>query len=453
MQIRSKLTIQFLLIVAGILFVALLFIHFQFEYQLKNEFYTHLQSKALMTAQMVLSRTEIPDNKSSSQIYYSPTSYSENISIYSKDLQRIYSFNPVNDQYLSATLKTLWEKEESRFIRGKFHVLATLFTRNDQTPFLIIIESVFNPEQLQNLDKILIWVFGTFIVLVALSGWVFAGQALKPLNKIMNQVDKIFPKDLSQRLEPPNQKDELSRLVITFNKLLDRIQHAFKNQKSFLSNVSHELKNPLNVIISQLEITLHKDRTGQEYRETMKSVLEDVRDLSEISEKLFQLAKTNSDENIIPFQKIRIDEIIWQTKESILKTNKEYQIKFEIANLPEDEEKLFINGNEKLLKIALLNLLENGCKFSHLKQVIIRLNFVEKNAISIEIEDHGPGIKAEEIPLLFQPFYRSPSTSFIKGKGIGLSLVDNIMKLHRIKMKVTSRIGQGTTFSLEFPVT
>src|SRR4029079_9948186 len=100
-------------------------------------------------------------------------------------------------------------------------------------------------------------------------GWFFARQALSPVSAIMNQVDALLPTDMSHRLEATNQKDELSRLVITFNNLLDRIQHAFKNQKMFLSNISHELKNPLNVIVSQVEVTLDKERSVEDYQHTL----------------------------------------------------------------------------------------------------------------------------------------------------------------------------------------
>jgi signal transduction histidine kinase len=377
--------------------------------------------------------------------------YSENIAIYNQKNERVYSFNPVTNDISEKTLQEIWHKKEGRFKHDRFFSLGIVYAPQNGEPYLIVAESLFNPEHLDSLAHILAWVFCIFMALVAIGGWVFAGQALAPVSRIMNQVDAILPNDLSQRLVPPNQKDELSRLVITFNKLLDRIQLAFNNQKLFLSNISHELKNPLNVIISQLEVMLAKERSNHEYRQTMASVLDDVKELNEVSEKLMQLAKINADGMGVSFQHLRMDEMIWQTKASLLKSHPEYRINFEVVNLPEEEEKLYVNGNEQLLKTALLNLMDNGCKFSPAKQVKVRLAFVDGGAMSIEIQDQGPGIAKSELPLLFEPFYRSPKTASVKGSGIGLSLVDSILKLHHIKLGVASDQGIGTTFRLMFP--
>ncbi len=159
---------------------------------------------------------------------------------------------------------------------------------------MIIAESVFDQVHLDNLTQILILVFLISITLVAIGGWFFARQALAPVSRIMNQVDALLPTDMSHRLETNNQHDELSRLVITFNKLLDRIQQVFGLQKMFLSNISHELKNPLNVIVSQVEVTLHKERTEEEYEATLSSVLSDVQELNDVADKLMQMARINA---------------------------------------------------------------------------------------------------------------------------------------------------------------
>lgn len=454
MQIRSKLTLQFLFIVAGIMLVAIGYIHLQFKNHLENEFYNNLRSKALMTADMILGKFGALELR-----HYQPKedstaimpTYSENIAIFDQNFQRVYSFNPVSNAIDIGTLREIKQKKESRFLRGDFFALGLVYSGPTGKDYIVVAESVFNPEHLDNLGRILVWMFCIFIALVAAGGWIFAGQAMAPLNRIMNQVDAILPSDLSQRLVPPNQKDELSRLVITFNKLLDRIQKSFNNQKLFLSNVSHELKNPLSVIVSQLEITLNKERPGQEYRQTMGSVLVDVKDLNEVLERLMQMAKIHSDGLEVHFEEVRVDEIIWQSKESLLKSHPDYTVNFEVANLPEDEKSLYVAGNEQLLKIALINLMDNGCKFSEKKNVDVRLFFLPKGPVSIEIHDQGPGISAEEMPFLFEPFYRSRKTASIKGSGIGLSLVESIVKLHGIDLKVASHNGAGTTFRLEFP--
>ena len=267
----------------------------------------------------------------------------------------------------------------------------------------------------------------------------------------MNQVDSILPSDLSQRLEISNQHDELSRLVVTFNHLLDRIQQAFKTQKLFLSNVSHELKNPLTVIISQIEIALGKVRTNDEYRGTLASVLDDMKELNAVSSKLMQLAQLNTDGASIKFQRLRVDELVWQVKTTLLKSNSTYRVNFEVLNLPENEDLLYTSGNEHLLKTAILNLMDNGCKFSPDQQVRVQLSTHTDGAITVIFRDNGPGIPEKDLPLVFEPFYRSDRTSSIKGSGIGLSLAQSITKLHHIDLRVEKDGSRGTIFIMKFP--
>jgi len=454
MQIRNKLTLRFITIVAGILLAALLFIYFQFKKNLEDEFYSNLRSKALMTAEMIAGKftdeSQFEALASGEQGLLSG-SYTENISIFSPSGKRVYTFNPAPSHIPPEALSKIWKLKEYRFCHGEFDAIGILYTNRAGRSYMVVAEAVFDPIHLRNLSRILLWVFIVSIALVAAGGWFFARQALAPVSHIMNQVDALLPTDMSQRLETFNQQDELSRLVITFNKLLDRIQHAFKIQKMFLSNISHELKNPLNVIISQIEVTLGKSRQKEEYRKTLSSVLSDVKELNEMADKLMQMARINSDGSAVKFQLLRIDEVIWQTKNALLKSHPEYTINFEVANLPEQEEKLCVKANEQLLKTALVNLMDNGCKFSPRQSVNIRLSFTPEGSTSVEIEDEGPGIRMEELPMVFNAFYRSPATAAVKGSGIGLSLVNSILKLHQIGLDVTSRQGGGSMFTLKFP--
>jgi signal transduction histidine kinase len=99
----------------------------------------------------------------------------------------------------------------------------------------------------------------------------------------------------------------------------------------------------------------------------------------------------------------------------------------------------------------MINLMDNGCKFSPDKNVKVRLAFTSEEVMTIEISDRGPGIPEDEIPVVFNAFYRSPRTSSVKGSGIGLSLVESILKLHRINLEVRSVTGEGTTFIMKIP--
>lgn len=455
MQIRVRLTLQFILIAASILLVAFFYIHFQFKLNLQDEYYDSLRSKALLIGEMVAGKKtdEQGFQIESPSEPESPLAgdYPENISIYTTQGKRLYSFNPAPNDIRQAAFEEVRQFGECKFEHGKFSAIGVQYMNKAGEQYIIVAESVFDPIHIDNLTQILVMVFLIAISLMAVGGWFFARQALRPVSDIMNQVDALLPTDMSHRLKATNQHDELSRLVITFNKLLDRIQQVFRLQKMFLSNISHELKNPLNVIVSQVEVTLQKERSGEEYEATLASVLTDVKELNDVADKLMQLARINADDAAISFLPLRIDELIWQTKASLLKTHPEYRIHFEVVSLPEDETQLMCNGNEQLLKTALINLMDNGCKFSPDKSVKASLHFSPEGAIVLTFTDNGPGIPLQELPMVLNAFYRSPKTSAVKGSGIGLSLVDSILKLHRIEFNIETKEGQGTSFTLVFP--
>ncbi|HJW28941.1 MAG TPA: histidine kinase dimerization/phospho-acceptor domain-containing protein, partial [Saprospiraceae bacterium] len=320
MQIRFRLTLQFILIAAGILVASFLFVHFQFRQNLQEEYFDSLRSKALIIAELVAgTKTDEKEFKippPSDKYSLLTAEYSENVSIYAMDGKRLYSFIPGPDDIHLSTLADVKSSGECRFTHGKFNSLGILYRNKLGEPYIVIAESIFDKVHINNLRQLLILVFLISISLVAVGGWFFARQALSPVSEIMNQVDALLPTDMSHRLQASNQHDELSRLVITFNKLLDRIQSAFKNQRLFLSNISHELKNPLNVIVSQVEVTLDKERSKEDYQHTLNSVLADVKELNEVAEKLMQMARINADDSTIQFNDLHIDEMIWQAKDN-----------------------------------------------------------------------------------------------------------------------------------------
>jgi len=444
------------MIAAGILLASFFYVHFQFRKNLQDEFYDSLRSKGFIIAEMVAGKKidelefEVqPPTQLSGQL---EGSYPENVSMYTLDGKRVYSFNPGPDNIRSSSLEDIRQSGECRFVDGKFHALGLLYRNKLGETFIVVAEAVIDEIHLNNLTRILLVVFFISITLVAIGGWFFARQALSPVSDIMNEVDALLPTDMSHRLETSEQQDELSRLVITFNKLLDRIQQVFRVQKMFLSNISHELKNPLNVIISQVEVTLDKERNKEDYQHTLASILSDAKDLNVVTDRLMQMARINSDGTSIELKSCRIDEMIWQSKETLLKNKPGYTIHFEVVNLPEQEQMLQVQANEQLLKTALVNLMDNGCKFSPDKSVRVSLSFPNESGAVIEIMDKGPGIPEEEQRMVFEAFYRSSKTAFIKGTGIGLALVESIVKIHHIDLRIVSKLEGGTTFILKFPI-
>ncbi|RYZ46640.1 MAG: ATP-binding protein, partial [Sphingobacteriales bacterium] len=142
---------------------------------------------------------------------------------------------------------------------------------------------------------------------------------------------------------------------------------------------------------------------------------------------------------------------LWQGRSRLLQKNEEYRIDIEYEKLPGNEEELIVMGEESLLQMAFQNLIENGCKYSKDRHIVVTLNAGDDD-IKLTFTDHGYGIPPEDIPHLFEPFFRSETTSGIIGHGIGLALTHRIITIHKGQIRVESEIGKGTSVEVTVPV-
>ena len=453
MNIRQKLTYRFAAIVATILWVSFLAIYIFSALHREHEFDNRLKAKATSTAQFLIEQDEVDttilkiiDHQNLGALF------AEKVVIYDYRDQVIYSTDENNLIQASPNiLDQVRLKGEAHFSRGDFEVAGVPYI--DQYHRFVVFTAahdIYGVSKLRNLRIILIAVFFISMLIVLLSGWVYADKALHPIAEIVDQVRTITAHNLHVRLDEGNRKDEIAQLSITFNSMLSRLEGAFALQKMFVSNASHELRNPLTVISSQLEVALLKERTAKDYQRTLASVLEDIRNLTHTLNRLLALAQISTEEARLKLSRQRIDDLLWQCRDELHRQHPHYRINVDLAALPEEEEQLYSLVDEHMLKIAFINLIDNACKFSANHQVTITLQADEKQ-VKVEFIDEGPGIAAEDLPRIFEPFYRASQTAAIKGQGIGLSIVDRIIKLHSATLHVFSKTNEGTMVEVVFP--
>lgn len=457
MQIRTRLTIQFFLISASLLLMALLAIYFFSAKHQKEEFYHRLKSRANTSADLLLRVDEVDSSLLKLiDINRKDILHYENISVYDSDHKEIYTNN--DSLHFHEILSDLDGFLREVEVNGEFTMtddnldFVGIIYRNKDRDYLVVAcaMDVYGMDNLKNLRKILALVFIVFIVVIGISGWIYSGRALKPISNVIRQVNTISVNSLDQRLEEVHQKDEIYHLVSTFNNMLNRIELAFKTQKTFVSNASHELRNPLTAITSQLEVALIKERNPEEYRKLVASVLEDIKRLNEISHRLLELSKLESDNGFMKMDLIRIDDLIWEVKNDFQVQFPDYKVRLTLHELPEMESQLLISGNRQFLKTAFINLMSNACKFSIDQTVEISIISKQNNWI-VRFADQGVGIPPEEISQIFEPFFRGKDASTTKGYGIGLSIVARIMNIHHASISVRSELDKGTEITLIFP--
>jgi Signal transduction histidine kinase len=193
-----------------------------------------------------------------------------------------------------------------------------------------------------------------------------------------------------------------------------------------------------------------KDRSSAEYKTALGSVLDDIKSLIDLSNRLLLIARTSAEGPVNFNKKIRIDEILWQAQEEIKRFNTDYRINISIDDSLTDSDQMIVVGDENILKVAVSNLIDNACKYSSDHTVEIRFHHSEK-FIEVVFEDRGIGISDEDIQKVFEPFYRGANTISISGTGIGLQLVSQIIKNHNGMVKLSSQLGKGTIVTVLLP--
>ena len=453
LNIQARLTLQFTYIVTFILILFSFIIYYFSASYRESEFYSRLENKAINTAKLLIEVKEVDYNLL--KIIDRNTInalYNEKVMIYDYKDRQIY--NSLDDDSISIS-KSLLDKirllKDVRYHEGKNEVIGLLYA--DKYDRFVVISSAldtYGRSKLNNLKWIIIIGFFISIGLTVLIGRIYAYRALRPMSDVVKQVDKITIASLNMRVNEGNGTDEIAQLAITFNKMLVRLESAFEMQKSFVSNASHELRTPLTSITGQLEVSLMESKTQKEYEGILESVLEDIKNLNALSNGLLDLAKASSDISAIALRPLRIDEILWQTRAELIERKKEYNIAIQFSEPIEDEKELTVLGNDHLLKTAIVNLMDNACKFSSDKSVEIFLS-VNGKYIVTQFADKGIGIDPADLDRIFQPFFRAKNVKNISGNGLGLSLTDKIIQIHRGTISIDSHLNKGTTVTIGIP--
>ncbi|MBO0950721.1 HAMP domain-containing sensor histidine kinase [Fibrella forsythiae] len=453
MTIRNRLTLRFTGLVSSILLLTFVSIYAFCWYFISLDFYRRLDRKALTTGELLirhkidadlirqlgrLRKDQLPDQE---------------IVVYDQRDSIVFATKESHTVLLDkAILADIRQQRQKDFRRGTYYISGIRFgTTAGEYVVIASAQNDYGDEFLRQLLLALTGLFCLIAAITAISGWAFAGDALRPMQQIDRTVSDIFPNNQDERLFISKEDDEISRLSMTINQLLDRVAESFRLQRMFVANVSHELKNPLTQISSQLEVSLLKQRDPDSYRQTIRSVLDDVGDLNALTHELLQLSQVNQENaaNLLT-NTVRLDELVWDVREEVASLHLRCQITVELGTLPDDPDQLTVQGNRTLLGTALKNLIENACKFSDDGRALVQTHFGQKS-VAIQISNTGQPIPEADLPYIFQPFYRSRQTADLRGYGVGLSLVDRIIRLHGGKVSGTSTTDKQTVFTVELP--
>jgi signal transduction histidine kinase len=452
---KTQLKIALALILTNVIMLLLLcgsIYYFSYNYSY-TDFYKRLETRAKISAKYNYDANKI-DAQSFKKIR------DENLEKLSEEKDYNFQIKQKSDLKAIAQktalplsfLKEILQNTKSTLQLNDTFYTGIRYNSNDKQ-YLIIVsaKNYYSSHHLIFMRNIILVAVFLIVIFITYLSFYFSKHIFDPIKSITDRVKQISTDNIHLRIDEKNNDNEISQLISTFNDLLNRLETAFETQKNFVSNASHEFGTPLTSIMGETEVMLMKDRTPEEYKQSLTSILGQAERLNQITQTLLYLAQTGYSNKKVNFEILRTDELLWQTKEMLDKLNPKNNIIIDFSLLPENPLKLKIMGNKQLLYLAFINILTNACKYSNNKTVNVSIA-ASDNLVFLVFKDQGIGIPESEMQFIYDPFFRASNTRHFEGYGIGLPLSRNIIKIHNGQLLVTSVVNEGTTVQIKFPL-
>lgn len=453
MNIRQKIVLSFtsmIIVVAGISFVV---IYTSFAEYREEEFQQRLKEKTTFTLTFleevqVLNRSILHalDRVTLNEMY------EEKILLFDKDKKLIYS--SIDDLKITFTenlLKNLtpqnnWIETKN----GDYDVVAVyLRFQDDEFYGISMAYDAFGYAKLEYLRVILIITFIAMVIMAVLLTFYISQQISRPLIKMAAQIESVKFDSGLHDIDIPQTKDEIHVLATRFNELMKRLNESFEFQKHAVHHISHELKTPIAVLVSNLE-RAESETDLDVIKLFLQHQKEDTKNLADIINALLEIAKAES--GFTPHtEMLRMDDLLFDSIEKLKPLNPGFTFSVSLSDKIESEEHLTLNGNKRLLKAAIINLLVNAIQYNAGTQVNIEL---EANAFSLKItfKNAGDTIQPHEQPFMFQHFFRGENSRSKRGFGLGLVFMHKIIQLHGGTITYHVQPANVNVFTITLPL-
>ncbi|MBX3041927.1 MAG: HAMP domain-containing protein [Bdellovibrionaceae bacterium] len=307
--------------------------------------------------------------------------------------------------------------------------------------------------QLVNRLRMLQWGIPTVLLIAVLGGYFLAGRALRPVQKMIQTAEAIDASELDQRVPVPHTNDEIKRLALTLNDMLNRIEKAFRTQERFIADASHQLMTPLAILKTDLELLRKEERTPARIEEFMENSRQEIENLTKILRDMLVLARVDAGLGALILGEVYLDEAVLDTIARVEKIARAKNVRL-TADFNGEQFRRPIRADRDLLQNLLVNIVENAIKYSP-ENTLVRVELEwAADFQEIRIRDQGPGIAEAELPRIFERFARAPNAALHgKGFGLGLAIAKQIAHLHHASLTAQNQETGGTSFHFKMPNT
>ncbi len=452
MNIRKKIVLYFSAATTLVIGVAFIFIYILSSARREEEFQQRQKEKIVTTLELLDQIRQIDGQfiKSIDRLTINDL-YDEKMLLFNRDKELIYS--SIDDMPVSVSrelLSTL--NPDNKWIEtkeGLYDVIGTYIEGNGNIYYGISkAYDTFGYTKLRYLKYVLIATFGVVTLVTFLIALYLSKKITEPLLAITHKINNYHFDQKYIPIEVKSSKDEITLLAQQFNKLMKRMNEVFAFQKHAVHHISHQLKTPIAILVSNFE-KIEEESDKNKIQILLKNQKEDTKSLSEIINSLLEIAKAETGSTVLS-DPLRVDELIFDIAAALKMIHPSFQFSIEyIGDLQERD--LLIMANQRLLKAALTNLMDNCVQYSDDGTAKISMMHKEGH-VAIAFKNHGPAITDQENRFLFQHFFRGANSTGKRGFGLGLVFVYKIISLHHGAVNYQSLNGDWNVFEVLLPL-
>ncbi|MBI2093776.1 MAG: HAMP domain-containing histidine kinase [Candidatus Omnitrophica bacterium] len=285
------------------------------------------------------------------------------------------------------------------------------------------------------------------LLLTSLVGWLLTNAAMEPVSQMIEKAQRIGSGHLHERIEVPKTGDEVERLAATFNEMLERVEQMVKRMRQFSAAASHELRTPLTIMQGELELLLRREREAEEYKRVLQVQLDTVKEMTHTVEQLLMLARSEVVDGALEWRSVELSSLVHEVMRTLKTPNNGNRCEL-LLNI---KEPVLIQGEPHLLTRLLTNLIDNAIRYTPATgHITVRVDAVDTEAC-LCVEDTGKGIPPEEMPHIFDRFFKPTLSASPHSTGLGLGLCRWIAEVHHGRLDVSSYPEQGTRVTLWLP--
>jgi two-component system, OmpR family, sensor kinase len=344
--------------------------------------------------------------------------------------------------------------ETMRGGHSRVRVYAQRFEADGQTLTLIAVHSLrAQHEVLETIRLTFVWMILAGLLLAASGGYFLARKSLQPVAAMGVQARRIGATNLHERLLVDNPKDELGQLAATFNDLLNRLDQSFERQRRFIADASHELRTPLAILRGEAEVAMsQKNRSAEEYLESLTILHQEATRLTKIVEDLFTLTRADSGQYRLTTEQVYLEEVVADCAHSVRTLARGKNIELNVNAVSECP----VQGDPELLRRMILNLLDNAIKYTSTSGRVEVVCQAGEESCEVHVTDTGSGIPVELQQRVFERFFRVDQARSRSGSdggaGLGLSIAQWIAQAHHGRLELLRSDGGGSHFAVFLPI-